>query len=451
MTLRVLKKAQSALKTAAPKSIQEGSAKASNAVKEEVVKIRPRRQLFGWGQSKYNILPIAAGGDSSSSKGSFLSMGQGTQQYDHPVELDFSLNDDNIGDVDKGKISSLDTIESISAGVDNSGFVTSDGHCFTWGANSNGQLGYHDASASSASVPREVDMTDELREVGVAKLVLGENFSALLDKGGDLYTFGFGGSALKGMGCLGHGNSEQYTSPKKVESLIEDGCVVKDVCVGKAHTTVVTAEGELLTAGAGSWGRLGNLDADDQIYFEPIELLAGQKVDSIVGGKEFTLALTDDGIIHGWGRNDNGQLGNGGGIVVDMYSMNEMPTPIEGQLEGRRVVKVAAGDIHAACITDKGELFYWGMKIHLEPVLVHSLLHTKCVDVFCGGHSIYVTTEEGYTYALGKGKYGVLGNAQQTTSWEPVLIEGLIDKNVVDLTAGRSHILCLVEDANSCE
>ena len=149
----------------------------------------------------------------------------------------------------------------------------------------------------------------------------------------------------------------------------------------------------------------------------------------------------------GWGRNDRGQLGTGGGIVVDMYSMAEMPTPIEGQLEGRRVSKIAAGDGHAACITEAGELFYWGMKIHLEPVLVNALLHTKCTDVVCGGNYLCVTTEEGYVYALGKGKNGVLGVASKSDTWEPVLIEGLVGKQVYDIAAGNDHILCLVEDA----
>lgn len=122
--------------------------------------------------------------------------------------------------------------------------------------------------------------------------------------------------------------------------------------------TVLTTEGEVLTAGAGSYGRLGNLESIDQLYLEPVELLAGEDIAQIDVGNAYSLALTKDGIIHGWGRNDKGQLGDGGGLMVDMYAMESLPRPIEGQLEGRFVTKVSAGYGHAACITDKGEVFF---------------------------------------------------------------------------------------------
>ena len=461
MTLRVLKKAQSALKIAASSAtVKSNSVQSAAKLAEQTtstdVKSQSTRRIFGWGLSKHNTLPVALANSSNAqlSSSSFIPSVGSSTVYDHPIELDFG---------------SVQDIVSISAGVDNSGVVLGNGQCFTWGINSNGQLG-HDLSHTSINRPTAIDSSSQINEAGgVSKLVLGDTFSAIIDMGGDLYTFGFGGSALRGMGNLGHGNSEQYYSPKRVESLVRDGCFVKDVSVGKSHTTVVTTEGELLTTGSGTWGRLGNIDSTDQLFLEPVELLARQTVIAIAGGKEFTLALTDDGIIHGkftinsyitsfillllivvcalgWGRNDKGQLGTGGGIVVDMYSMAEMPTPVEGQLEGRRVTKIAAGDGHAACITETGELFYWGMKIHLEPVLVNSLLHTKCIDVSCGGNYICVTTEEGNLYALGKGKNGVLGVASKSDTWEPVLIEGLVGKKICDIAAGDNHILCMVED-----
>ena len=73
-----------------------------------------------------------------------------------------------------------------------------------------------------------------------------------------------------------------------------------------------------------------------------------------------------------------GKLGTGYGLAVDMYAMAEVPSPIEAdELLGRRVVKIAAGHSHAACITESGELFFWGSTLHLEPERVVSLLHTK--------------------------------------------------------------------------
>ena len=165
-------------------------------------------------------------------------------------------------------------------------------------------------------------------------------------------------------------------------------------------------------AGSGSYGRLGNLESTDQLFLDPVELLAGEIVKQIAGGNSFTLALTNDGVVHGFGRNDKGnestdaiwrifllfssaclpcdstvsfhvlprhagQLGTGGGMMVDMYAMSSLPTPIEGQLENRTVAKIGTGHSHSACITNRGELFIWGMNRYLEPELVTSLLHTK--------------------------------------------------------------------------
>lgn len=75
------------------------------------------------------------------------------------------------------------------------------------------------------------------------------------------------------------------------------------------------------------------------------------------------------------------QLGTGFGMAVDMYAMANFPTTVESdEFMGRKVVKIAAGDDHSACVTSGGELFVWGMNVKLEPELVSSLMNTNvCV------------------------------------------------------------------------
>jgi hypothetical protein len=46
-----------------------------------------------------------------------------------------------------------------------------------------------------------------------------------------------------------------------------------------------------------------------------------KKVVSLVGGHAFSMALTDEGRLWMWGRNDQGQLGQGGTMSLDVYSM----------------------------------------------------------------------------------------------------------------------------------
>ena len=138
----------------------------------------------------------------------------------------------------------------------------------------------------------------------VTKVSLGSNFSALISTTGDLYTFGFGGSSINGMGCLGHGNMDSHFTPTLVESLIEDGCFASDVHCGEYSMTVLTTEGEVLTCGAGSYGRLGNLETLDQLYLEPVEMTGSGDVTTIAVGLAFSFRVNTCGMITAWGGNE---------------------------------------------------------------------------------------------------------------------------------------------------
>lgn len=316
-----------------------------------------------------------------------------------------------------------------------------DGRCFVSGLNKEGQLGQ--GHKNPVLTPVEIVLpVEDPATTRIVDVSLSATMGAYVDSVGDLYTSGFGGSAFSGMGALGHGDGLSYLQPKLVESLIEDGCTVKQVVCGGSHMTVLTTEGEVLTAGTGSYGRLGNFDTLDQLYLEPVELLAG--VSQIAGGKSFTLALKD-GVIYGWGRNDKGQLGTGLGLAVDMYAMQAVPDPIEAdELMGRKVTKMAAGMTHAACITAGGELFFWGMSLHLEPVRVNALLHTQIVDVVCGKDYTLAIDKVGHMYSFGKGKNGCLGLGSVRQANQATLMEAFGDLTIAQASAGWDHAACLV-------
>lgn len=123
--------------------------------------------------------------------------------------------------------------------------------------------------------------------------------------------------------------------------------------------------------------------------------------------------------------------------------MESLPSPIEGNLEGRQVTRIAAGHSHAAAVTSTGELFTWGMNVDHEPKLENSLLHTKIIDVACGQNYTLALDEEGRVYSLGKGKTGVLGLASTKMTTQPLLVEGIpTGEKVVSMSAGWSHVAC---------
>lgn len=389
-----------------------------------------------WGTSKQGTIPLSLlqeGGATASSGGMFSG---DEKMLDHPMSLN----------LDQGALNSFlgidnDTnnasLEQIFCGATGTAMTLDDGRCFVFGSNKNGELGIGQGPKETTK-PIHVPLADP-----VAKVSLGPNFSAFLTTTGDLYTCGYGGSAVNGMGCLGQGNIDTYHTPTLVNSLVEDGCYAADVHCGEYSMTVLTTEGEVLTSGAGSYGRLGNLETIDQLYLENVEMIACDDVVQIAGGFAFSLALNKGGIVHAWGRNNEGQLGTGMGLSVDMYAMESLPRPIEGNLEGRQVMRIAAGNTHAAAVTSNGELFTWGMNTVHEPKLETSLLHTKIVDVACGQNYTLALDEKGSLYSMGKGKSGALGLASTKRTSYPVLVEGIpAGEKVVTMSAGWAHVAC---------
>jgi alpha-tubulin suppressor-like RCC1 family protein len=330
-------------------------------------------------------------------------------------------------------------IVNVTCGPTDTAVVMENGDVLVAGTNKSGQLGL----GHTNPVPRLTKIPDLPPAV---KVSLGPNNAAVVTRDGDLYTFGFGGSLVAGVGCLGHGNGETYLQPKLVESLVEDGCYAADVSMGESHMTVLTREGEVLTTGASSSGRLGNGETSlDQLFLEPVEIL--KTADQIAGGKSFTLALKD-GVVYGWGRNHKGQLGTGFGMAVDMYSMEQVPYLLDAdELLNGRVIKVAAGPDHACCITDGGELFTWGSQLFLEPVRVPEVLHTKIIDIACGRDYSMALSEDSHIYIWGAGKTGVLGLGTNNKNLNQAkLMYNLTDHKVVSMSAGWAHAACLVEE-----
>jgi len=77
------------------------------------------------------------------------------------------------------------------------------------------------------------------------------------------------------------------------------------------------------------------------------------------------------------------------------------------------------------------------------------LVILQCIDVACGQNYTLILTEDGQLYSMGKGKTGVLGHANTSNLNEPELVEGLLDKKVVKMSAGYTHCAVLVEDDES--
>ena len=166
-----------------------------------------------------------------------------------------------------------ETIVDVSGGQDHSLAVSSAGHVFAWGSGKNGKLGLQDKDIKDEMALTPTLVT-ALQGVEVAAVSCGESHSVVLDKAGRVYTWGFGGSWFSGGGLLGHNSNDEEAKPRLVESLVAEGVQVKAVTAGELHTAVLTTDGEVMTCGAGEYGRLGHGGSSDYQIFTPIEYIA---------------------------------------------------------------------------------------------------------------------------------------------------------------------------------
>jgi alpha-tubulin suppressor-like RCC1 family protein len=90
------------------------------------------------------------------------------------------------------------------------------------------------------------------------------------------------------------------------------------LAVGDGYSLALTHEGDLFGWGTGLVDFSGNQKA---IHKEPIPLVVGQKITTISAGQKHAAYVTEEGGVYTWGYNGNwfqggGQLGHGGNQPV---------------------------------------------------------------------------------------------------------------------------------------
>jgi len=339
------------------------------------------------------------------------------------------------------------TVSSVVAGRgDNSGFVFSNGQAVITGDNK-----YSACTTIPSTIP-------------VKSLSLGPfNYSAI-STDNKLYSWGYPGSSINGFGQLGLGpllsspDADHVATPTLVDSLVEDATPPTAVSHGNAHTIMLTVTddtAEVLTAGAGTFGRLGNPEPVDLLHLAPVEYLHTQSTDSpfttVAAGSAFSLALNASGEVFSYGKNDKGQLGHGGGMSMDMYAMESLPTLIETfSLQNVRIVDVSAGYDHSAAVSEEGEVYIWGGKSgFLEPDKVSGLQGIQIVSVQCGYNFTVCCDVEGRLYTMSHGggtggvKVGATGDGKGKGGVDPIRMR--IEGKVTQYSVGWRHVLAVVD------
>jgi alpha-tubulin suppressor-like RCC1 family protein len=171
---------------------------------------------------------------------------------------------------------------------------------FCWGGNWNGQLGI--PSLPTGQGP-EYGAIEPLRVLSgqYLQLTVGGAQSCALAADGTAYCWGFNGSGQVGSGST----DESVTAPVQVQG----GIRFASISAGCRHTCALTAEGVAYCWGRNSDGQLGNGETVNR--HTPVAVAGGVVFRAITAGYDHTCGIATDGSAYCWGKNEFGQLGDG--------------------------------------------------------------------------------------------------------------------------------------------
>ena len=170
-----------------------------------------------------------------------------------------------------------------------------------------------------------------------------------------------------------------------------DYLITGTLAAGNSHTLMVKGDGTLWAWGRNNEGQLG--DGTTTTRFSPVQVMTG--VQAVAAGEYHTVILKADGTVWTVGRNGDGQLGDGA------TSNRSAPYQVPG-LSG--MIAVGAGHYH----------------------------------------SLAVRGSDGVVFAWGRNNQGQLGDNSTTQRTSPVQVSGL--SSVMAVAGGNAHSLALKAD-----
>ena len=251
------------------------------------------------------------------------------------------------------------TIIALAAGGDHSLALCSDGTLVSWGSNTNGQLGSTAVGSgqytSLSNMPVAVDTGGVLSGKTVVALTAGLNHSLALCSDGTVTAWG---SNVNGE--LGNSSTTDSSLPVAVDQTnVLAGKQVISVAAGQTHNLALCSDGTIAAWGSNASGELGNdstKPSSAPVAVIQTGALIGKTVVAISAGLNYSLALCADGTVAAWGKNDFGELGNNTNI------QSHVPVAVKrvGGLNGKAVASISGGTRHVLAQCSDGTLAAWG-------------------------------------------------------------------------------------------
>ncbi|SET81606.1 Alpha-tubulin suppressor [Natronincola peptidivorans] len=257
----------------------------------------------------------------------------------------------------------------------------------------------------------------------------------------DLYVWG--GNVY---GQAGNGSSGRFETQRNPFKVLSN---VASVTSDGYSVAAITTNGDLYTWGRNQYGQLGNgKSGQEEIQSTPKKVLSNIASVAMSKGTNnwgMIAAVATNGDLYTWGRNDYGQVGNGKSGDGEVQK-----TPVKIL---SNVASLPSNEGHGAAITTNGDLYTWGTnwfgqvgtgtRTHqTTPVKVLS----DVVSVFTSSTTLAITTN-GDLYGWGYTEMGQVGNGKQfpeDSQTTPVKVLS----NVVSVTASHTNTAAITTNGD---
>ena len=252
-------------------------------------------------------------------------------------------------------------VSDVTAGDRHTCIVTSNGEARCWGHNggiNTMSLGNSSFTGTNTSSPQTVDLagagsqwTSSSNPV-FSSVVAGNGATCgTLAQNSSLICWGNGVATQNGhsagISILGGGNSSSSSST----ALAFDN---NKLDVGNGQSCGILSNGSLMCWGYDNFGALGNGGTNfNEQTPHWVDLGTGLTADSVAFGNHYGCAVLNDGSLKCWGRNDQGELGDG--------TTTDRNTPVAISLgTGRTAKAIAVHNAHTCAILDDDSVKCWG-------------------------------------------------------------------------------------------
>ncbi|CCK77855.1 Regulator of chromosome condensation [Oleispira antarctica RB-8] len=347
-----------------------------------------------------------------------------------------------------------------SAGGAHSGIIHNE-RIYAWGRNNKGQAGIgaitkisDDPATAEATHPITPTLISapfddvDLTETKFVSLAFNQNVSTALDVNGHVWSWGDGDNGQLGLGIADDDivDDTDYTSPQKIAGLSN----IVAISRGYYHCLLLKSDGSVLAFGRNAQGQLGDGTNDNKDTPVAVNGLTNiVQVSAAIG----SYALDQEGRLWAWGSNNYAQLANG---TTDSDAHN-IPTQVAID---EPIVSIASGKGHTLALTESGKVYAWGLNASsqigmrtsetwdnyiLTPLLLPWF--DDAIAVWANGNQSFAQRSDGKIYPWGQNMFGTLGieaddDVEQPNS--PIL--GL--ENVTDLGNGALHTLAIRNDGS---